>query len=298
MSSTGRARELRSAAWVAGVVLSACAGSALSSKTEDEARTLVPVPICVQRLPRRATPGSIVSLAAREYWSLLLPAFEPRASTLDLTLPDCSGRPTLGGAAGTLGKRPVNPDEIVVGSGPDGFKVAWLPLAAHEALRTGLLALLRQRQEVLEVYALGVYEGSVDGSRFSLERMGPALVVTAQDEHCRGAEGDRRCDSSCTVYLMGNGRLHARARFPVDHSVDARTAAAAGSAEYRFSASAEYRSDGVALSEKLSVLEQGRGEVRSIDLQRTLRLEGDRLVPSTESLWSQTARQLGLPETR
>ena len=298
MTSRRRERARRCASWVAGAVLSSCGGSLLSSKTEDEARTLVPVPICVQRLPRRATPGSIVSLDAREYWSLLLPGFDPRSSALDLTLPDCSGRSTLGGVAGTGSKRPVNPDELVVGSGPDGFKVTWLPLAAKEASRTGLLALLRQRQEVLEVYAVGIHEGSVDSSRFSLERMGPALAVTALEEHCRGGQGDRRCDSSCTVYLMGNGRLSARATFPVDHSVDASTSAAVGSAEYRFSASAEYRPDGVALSEKLSVLEKGRGEVRSVDLERTLRLEGDLLVPSTESLWAQTARQLGVPETR
>jgi hypothetical protein len=191
----------------------------------------------------------------------------------------------------------VDPEEIVLGSGPDGFKVAWLPLASHEASRSGLLALLRQRQEFLEVYALGVHEGSVGNSRLSLERMGPALVVTVLEEHCHGAEQARRCDSSCALYLMGNGRLSERASFAVDHSVDARAASSAANAEYRFSASAEYRPDGVALSEKLSVLEPGRGEVRSVDLERMLKLEGDRLVPSTESLWTQTARQLGVPET-
>jgi hypothetical protein len=287
----------RSCAWTATGMLWACAGSPLSSRTEDEARALVPVPICVQHLPRRATPGQIVSLEAREYWSLLLPGFDARAATVELMAPDCSGRSTLGGGASALEKRRVNPEEMVVGSGSDGFKVVWLPLASGEAVKTGLLALLRQRQEVLEVYALGIHEGSTDGSRLALERMGRALVVTVLEEHCRGAEQTRRCDSSCTLYLLRNGRLSAGAVFPVDHSVEARTAGATTSAEYRFSASADYRTDGVALSEKLSVLEAGRGEVRSVDLERMLRLEGDRLVPSTESLWTQTARQLGLPET-
>jgi hypothetical protein len=279
-----------------GAVLSSCAGSARSSKTEDEARTLVPVPICLERLPRRATPGSIVALEAREYWSLLIPGFAPGASGFAPTRPDCSGRSTLESALGGSAQRPVHPEELVLGGGSDGFKVAWLPLFAEEDSRLGLLALVRQRAEFLEVYALGTHQGSVGSTRFSLERMGPALVVTALEEHCRGGEGERRCDAWCTVYLMANGRLRARARFPLDHSADSSVSALAGAAEYRFSASAEYQPGGIALSEKLSVLEKGRGEVRSIALERMLRLEGDRLAASADSLWVQTARQIGLPE--
>ena len=277
-----------------GAVLSSCSSSPRSSKTEDEARTLVPVPICLERLPRRATPGSIVSLQAPEYWSLLMPGFAVGAPALDPTTPDCSGRRTLGSAL--AGQRSVHPEELVLGSGSDGFKVAWLPLFADQDSRLGLLALVRQRQEFLEVYALGTHQGSVGSTRLSLERMGPALVVTALEEHCRGAEGERRCDAWCTVYLMAHGQLSARAQFPVDHSVDSGVSAAAGAAEYRFSASAQYQPSGIALTEKLSVLEKGRGEVRSLALERTLRLERGRLVPSTESLWTQTTRQLGLPD--
>jgi hypothetical protein len=100
----------------------------------------VPVPICVQRLPRRAAPGSVLALEASEYWSLLLPGFDARAATLDPSVPDCSGRSTLEGNAkggSTLG---VKPEELVIGSGPDGFQVAWLPLAAGKRSRTGLEA--------------------------------------------------------------------------------------------------------------------------------------------------------------
>ena len=81
-----------------GAVALSCAGSVRSSKTEDEARQLVPVPVCVQRLPRRAAPGRVVALEASEYWSLLLPGFDARASLLDLKVPDCSGRTTLPGS--------------------------------------------------------------------------------------------------------------------------------------------------------------------------------------------------------
>jgi len=279
------------AAWTLG-----CAGSVRSSKTEDEARKLVPVPICVLRLPRRAAPGRVVALEASEYWSLLLPGFDARASRLDLTVPDCSGRMTLPGGGERGSTLAVKPEELVIGSGPDGFKVAWLPLAAGPSPRTGLLALLRQRDPLLEVYALGIHSVGAGRSRLEIERMGPALAVAALEEQCRGSDAERRCSSACTVYLMSSGRLTAGARFPVDQSVNGTVAGASGRAEYRFNASAEYRADGIALSEKLTLSEPGRGELRSFELQRTLRLEGEHLTPSAESLWGQTARQLGLSE--
>ena len=279
-----------------GALALSCAGSVRSSKTEDEARKLVPVPICVQRLPRQAAPGRVVALEASEYWSLLLPGFDARASLLDLKVPDCSGRTTLPGSGKPSTTLAVKPEDLVIGTGPDGFKVVWLPLEAGTSSRRGLLALLRQRDQVLEVYALGTHSVGAGRSRLELERMGPALAVAALEEQCRGSDAERRCSSACTVYLMSSGRLTAGARFPVDQSVNGTVAGATGRGEYRFNASAEYRADGIALSEKLTVSEPGRGELRSFELQRTLRLEGEHLTPSAASLWAQTARQFGLSE--
>jgi hypothetical protein len=294
VSIVGASRGWLFALWAVSTL--GCGGSVRSSRTEDEARQLVPVPICVQRLPRRAAPGSVIALEAREYWSLLLPGFDARASMLDLSVADCSGRWTLQGNGQRGAKLAVKPDELVLGSGPDGLKAAWLPLASDTSARTGLLALLRQREQVLEVYALGVHSTAAGNSRLELERMGPALAVAALEEQCRGSAADRSCSSACTVYLMSSGRLTASARFPVDQRAQGIVAGATSRGEYRFNASPEYRSDGIALSEKLTVSEPGRGEVRSFELQRTLRLQDERLTPSAESLWVQTARQLGLPE--
>lgn len=291
MSSIGNVRAL-----LVGALALACGGPVRSSRTEDEARKLVPVPICVQRLPRRAAPGSVVSLEASEYWSLLLPGFDARASTLDLSVPDCSGRSTLE-ENGKRGERlTVRPEELVLGSGADGFRVAWLPMATGASSRTGLLAVLRQREQLLEVYAFGTHSAGTGRSRLELERMGPALAVTALEEQCRGSDVERSCSSTCTVYLMSSGRLAAGGHFPIDQRANGAAMGPAGHGEVRFNASAEYRADGIALSEKLTVSEPGRGEVRSFELQRMLRLEGEHLTPSAESLWAQTARQLGLPE--
>jgi len=292
--TSARGLRLIVSAWL--LCVTGCAGSPFSSKTEDEARLLVPVPICLQRLPRRASASNVVALSSPEYWSMLLPSFDSGASTIDLSRPDCSGRLTLAGGAAGATSVAIRVDQMVLGSGSDGFKIAWLPVWSSDTKRSGLLALLRQRKDFLEVYALGVHPAVTSDVRFALERMGPALVVTALEERCSGEGDGRLCDAACTVYLMRSGQLQAQARFPVDHTVKVPATAAAGSSEYRFSASADYRPNGVVLTEQLSVREKGRGEVRSVELERTLRLQDGHLVPSTESLWVQTAQQLGVPE--
>ncbi|MET0412986.1 MAG: hypothetical protein ABW217_16895, partial [Polyangiaceae bacterium] len=67
---------------------------------EDEARALIPVPICLERLPRQTTPNSVVSLSSEEYWGLLLPSFDRGSSSVDVSSPDCSGRVSLASLAG------------------------------------------------------------------------------------------------------------------------------------------------------------------------------------------------------
>jgi len=279
--------------WLA--CLAGCAGSPFSSKTEDEVRLMVPVPICLQRLPR-PTAGSIVALSPAEYWSMLLPSFDSGASTVDLAKPDCSRRLTLAEGAAGAGAVTIRVDQMVLGAGSDGFKIVWLPVRSFDTKRSGLLALLRQRKDFLEVYALGIHQGIEGTVRFALERMGTSLVVTALEERCSGEGDERLCDAASTVYLMHSGQLQVQARFPVNHTVKAKATAATGSTEYRFSASADYRATGIVITEQLSVREKGRGEVRSVDLERILRLQDGRLVASTESLWVQTAQQLGVPE--
>ena len=297
--STGPRRALRRALWaclclVACLGLPACKTNNLSSKTEDEARLMIPVPICVKRLPRGSGPGVVVSLTPEEYWALLLPSFNRSAETIDPTAPDCSGRMTLMtlSPTGTNSLR-VDPKKVTLAPGSDGLKIVWLqshPLG--EDSNEGLLALIRQRESYLEVYAVGVHRGRPAGTRFTLQRMGPRLVVEAIQEDCTGEGSERRCRASSAVYLMGTGALKASATYPVEQI-------AKGSwrdgtpVEYRFSASADYKDDAIELTEHLSVNSKAQGEIRSSDLQRALRLEQGQLVASGESLWTKTLRELG-----
>ena len=279
-----------------GVLLGGCKKNVLSSRTEDDARLMIPVPICVKRLPRASTPGAVVSLTPEEYWSLLLPSYDVGARTVDPTALDCSGRQSLARLSPPDTKRiRVDPEKIVLAAGADGMKLVWLeshPLS--EGVFEGLMAIIRQRESYMEVYAVGIHRGLPGGTRFTLQRMGPRLVVEAVQETCNGQGGDRRCNSSTSVYLMTTGALRHAANFPIEQVARTPGGDDYGPVEYRFTASAEYRDTSIDLTEHLSVTAQGQGETRSSDLQRALRLEGGQLLASGESLWTKTQRELGL----
>lgn len=274
--------------------LSACAGSKVSSKTEDDARQMIPVPICVKRLPRGSEPGVVVSLTNEEYWSLLLPSYNRNDKTIDPSVPDCSGRLSVKSLSpeGTT-SLPVDPERVSVSPGADGLKIVWL--ASHrlsEGRFQGLLAIMRQRESYMETYAVGVHRGRPEGTRFTLQRMGPRLVVEGTQEDCQGEAQERRCRAATSVYLMATGALKAAAAYPIEQA--ARASAKDGSPlEYRFSASADYKDTAIELTEHLAVSAKGQGEIRSSDLQRAFRLEQGQLVASGESLWTKTLRELG-----
>jgi hypothetical protein len=273
--------------------VAACKSDILSSKTEDEARVMIPVPICVKRLPRGSSPGVVISLSPEEYWSLIFPSFDRNAKTIDPSEPDCSGRLSLASLSpGGTHSLKVDPEKITLAPGADGMKMVWLqshPLG--EETFEGLLALIRQRESYMEVYAAGIHRGRPQGTRFTLQRMGPRLVIEAIQEDCTGEDRERRCRASTAVYLMGTGTLKAAATYPIEQV--AKGSRDGNPVEYRFSASADYRDASITLTEHLSVDSKGQGEIRSSDLERAFRLERGQLVASGESLWTKTLRELG-----
>jgi hypothetical protein len=279
-----------------------CQGAIQPAKTEDQTRNMVPVPICVQRLPRSAAPGAVISLSPAEYWSLLLPSFDNNGRSIDPSAADCSGRASLAGlSSGGVNSLQVDTEKVTISPGADGMKIVWLqshPTSVKSAdgapTVAGLLALTRQRDSYLETYAIGIHRGAAEGARFTLERMGPRLVVSSTEETCKGDGQNRRCSAHSSVYLTRTGELRQAASYPVDQSVSAPGPAGGELAEYRFSASAEYHPDAIRLTEHLSVRNKVQGEIRSSDLERAYRLENGQLVASGESLWTKTLRDLGM----
>ncbi|HMI87892.1 MAG TPA: hypothetical protein VK550_27605 [Polyangiaceae bacterium] len=275
--------------------LVSCAGAVESSKLEDGARRTVPVPICLKPLPRHGASGIMATLKPEDYWSTLLPSFDPSAGTVDRTSADCSGRQLLGGPellqveGPRTGPVKVAEGDATVTPGPDGFKIVWLRthrLTGGDA--AGLLALMRAKEAYAEVYAVGMHRGNPARARFAFERLGPEILVTATDEGCTGVKANQPCETMLTTYLMRSGELVPGARFAIDRIAYGPAAGVSGNAQYRLTAAPVFQERSIRVVEQIVVRDSAQGEIRKSDLERTFTLANrSSFVASTESLWGQ-----------
>lgn len=269
----------------------ACAEAPARPQSPAPARQLVPVPICLAPLSPSTTNRP---LAPADYWPLLWPSFAERPEQLDARDRDCAGRQPLTPWAGLATPlRPLAAAASVTRSS-DELEIIWLPAAAEAERRpAGLLALGRRRERRLEVYALGVHTGDPERTRFTWQRLGSRLVVSAL-ESC-GADAPEGCESSVSLYLAHRGRLSQLGTLALERQLRAPTATRGSPApEYHFQAQLKYRPDGIHLQEQLSVRDRTR-ELRRSELERVLTLRGDHLVESEPSLWQQTLAELSAP---
>jgi hypothetical protein len=274
--------------------LVSCASAVESSKLEDAARRSVPVPICLKPLPRHGNTGVMATLKPEDYWSTLLPSYEPSAATVDRSSSDCSGRQLLSGSellqveGPRTGPVKVGEGDATVTPGPDGFKIVWLRthrLAGGES--AGLLALMRAKEAYAEVYAVGVHRGNPARARFAFERLGPEILVTATDDGCTGVKAGQSCETSLTMYLMRSGELLPGTRFSIDRVAYAPAAGVSGNAQYRLTAAPVFQEKTIRVVEQIIVRDATQGEIRKSDLERTFTLRRSTLTASSESLWSQ-----------
>jgi hypothetical protein len=275
--------------------LVSCAGAVESSKLEDGARRTVPVPICLKPLPRHGASGVMATLKPEDYWTTLLPSFDPSAGTVDRTSADCSGRQLLGGPdllqveGPRTGPVKVGEGDATVTPGPDGFKIVWLRthrLTGGDA--AGLLALMRAKEAYAEVYAVGMFRGNPARARFAFERLGPEILVTATDEGCTGVKPNQPCETMMTTFLMRSGDLVAATRFAIDRIAYAPAAGVSGNAQYRLTAAPVFQERSIRVVEQIVVRDASQGEIRKSDLERTFSLsKRTAFVASTESLWAQ-----------
>jgi hypothetical protein len=272
-----------------------CASAVESSKMEDRARRTVPVPICIQPLERSTSGVSKVEPA--DYWKMVLPSFDPGSSTVDAASTDCSGRPAfseqdlLSAEGPRAGSLPAKPDHAVVTPGPDGFRVVWLrTFDFSDGSSAGPLALVRSREGYAEVYGTGSMRGKLKTTRFSLERMGSRILVTAIDEGCGEVKPGQGCETAFTVYVLGGGRLTRAASLPLDR-IDYRPfPGLPGLSKYRLTATPVFQDKGMRVVEQVVVLDPNQGTVRKSDLERVFKLApGGQLEASAPSLWAQVA---------
>jgi hypothetical protein len=275
---------------------SACGPAPIpSSKMEDAARRAVPVAICLKPLPRRGNGKAAPVLMPEDYWSMILPSFDPSAGTVDLGAPDCSGRPTfanpefLQSSSPRIGIVKANAADVITGPAADGFRVVWLRTHSfNDGTVAGPIALARAREAYGEVYAIGIFRGSRSQSRLGVERMGFDLVVTAIDDGCAEVKGEKACQSTLTPYLMSGGDLTPAAKIVTDRIEYGFIPGGTGQVQFRLTATPIFQDRAVHVMEQLAVRDPNQGDIRKSELDRTFALRGrSKLVPSAESLWAE-----------
>jgi hypothetical protein len=291
----------RAIALVAFAASGACAPPVITTKIEDGARRAVPVAICLKPLPRRGNAKAAPVLMPEDYWSMILPSFDPSAATVDLGSPDCSGRsifsnPELLQSSGArTGPIRANAADVITGPAADGFRVVWLRTHTFsDGTVAGPLALARAREAYGEVYAIGLYRGSRAQSRFAVERMGFDLVVTAVDDGCAEVKGERACQTTFTPYLMSGGDLTPAAKIVTDRVEYGFVPGASGQVQFRLTATPIFQDRAVRVLEQLAVRDPNQGDIRKSELERIFTLRGrSKLAPNAESLWAEVVAASG-----
>ncbi len=260
------------------------------SKSPDSSRTLAPVPACVRNLSRGTTEaGYVQQLPEKELWTFVVPELAQGQPTSSTTA--CNGEPVFASEA-LRGATPqadaIEEGRITYGGGANRLKIAWLRTHRVEGgFEAGPLALIRTLEGRSEVYGVGSYRGDPEKSRFSLERLGDEVVVTAVSDGCAAENPAVACDTELTVFLPSSGRLDPIAQIGLERVRQARgiEPGVRGSLRFRFVSSPAYEKDGIHLIEEVSVTDEAGRDLRRAEFERILYLEGATVEPSAESLW-------------
>ncbi|MDB4934371.1 MAG: hypothetical protein JWP87_1343 [Labilithrix sp.] len=276
------------------VLASACATLEERPRTEDDARQLAPLPACLVQLrsgkPAGGGEHAARSLREEQIWPLVYPSFDPKRGTVGEEARTCTGRAPMR-EKGLTGGTPAKIEEgaIALSGGSDRLKVAWLRSETYpDGTTGGALALLRTVDGTAEVYAVGGYRGRAKTS-FTTERIGPEVVVVAQDDGCAARKPKEGCEAVTSVFRPRFGvleRAAAIAQERVSYASDSEPGVR-GRVEYRLSSSIQYVDGGIRVLEQVTVRDDLAREVRKAELERLYTFAPDgSMVVDEDSLWS------------
>jgi hypothetical protein len=263
-----------------------CGGAVRPLGPEDKARRDVPIAICRKPL----TPADLNESGAPRpevYWKVLVPSFRGFGSPADPSAPDCVGDPTRP-ATGSEPPLPVTGSDIAVTPVGDGLEVVWLRTAAiSERVAAGPIAVVRPRPAEIDVYSIGLYQGSTRHSRFELLRLASTIAVMARDEGCADVKVATECESVASIYVPSGGALAVAAKTPTEH-LQFGTMKEVGRVKYRLTTDPpNVEPTAIHVKEHLSVRDASDDEVRRSDGERIFTLSGGVLTPSQASIWTQ-----------
>lgn len=275
----------------------ACSGAAKQPNMEVEARSLAPVPACIIPLALRngASTGTLRNLREEQYWQVVFPSFDAKAMTLPEKPTTCTGRTVLDDPLFQGAQRihapsdPVTESDILVGSGGDHLRVVWLRThSLPDGRSVGPIALVRAKENVAEVYAVGAYRSATPRPFFVLERMGPEVLVTATDEACTGKQFGFDCENNVAVFVPRKGVLVRLGDFATEKRAffaGAERGTFGEKIEYRLTSSVSYGAGGLKIFEQIVARDIEGRELRRAELERIFAFREVELTSSEAPLW-------------
>lgn len=275
----------------------ACSGAAKQPSMEVEARTLAPVPACIIPLVERkgAGNGTVRSLREEQYWQVVFPSFDTKERRLPEKPTTCTGRtifddPLFQGATRIHApSEAVGEDEILLGSGGDRLRVVWLRThSLPDGRAVGPIALVRAKENVAEVYAVGAYRSATPRPFFVLERMGPEVLVTATDEGCTGKKFGSDCENNVAVFVPRKGVLFRLGDFATEKRAffaGAERGTFGEKIEYRLTSSVAYDKTGLKVFEQIVARDIEGRELRRAELERVFAFSEIALTSTEAPLW-------------
>jgi hypothetical protein len=257
-----------------------CSEPPQRSLIEDQTRRVAPLPACVLYLPARRAEaaGTARKLREEQIVKLILPRFVDDKRALPKDAVACTGLsifddPLLAGGAPARGGWPFAEQEgdVLYGSGGDRIKVVWLRVVRFgDGTVGGPIAIVRATERFAEAFAVGTYRGHADRVRLGTQRLGGEIVVTAQEDTCAGRRPHEPCENRLSVLLPRAGVLRRAADIPIERVAYASHGehGAMGIIEYRLTTSAEYKADGIHVTEQIRVNDDGGRELRKAELER------------------------------
>jgi hypothetical protein len=285
---------LGASAFALSVASIGCSSVAQPARNEDVSRQNAPVPACIMPMPVRAqSQGTLKRLRDLQYWELVFPTYDATARKLPEHALACTGQnvlddPVLEGGVSDRGwPRTIEENDVLLGSGGDRLKVVWLRTHSFKDGSTGgAIALVRSQREYAEAYAIGAYRSTTPKPYLMIERLGPDVAVTAQDDQCL-VEKKGPCETRMTVFLPRNGALKSLASFAIKKRdfAPASEPGSTGRIEYRLTAAPSFGPEGIKLYEQVTAIDEGGRELRRAEVERTYKLEDRALHESEGSLW-------------
>lgn len=274
---------------------------------EVQTRKQSPIPVCSKQLPpvRRAASGKAVvrSLDADQWMGIVIPGYSEERG-LGPTDVDCTGQlvfanETLRGGISKSGwPRKVEPDDLEIGSGPEGLRVLWLRVLTFENGDVGgLVALVRAADDRADVYGIGSFRAPPVGTKLAPVRLGNNNLVVAETKHCPDPDD---CRKRAHFYLVRRGRLIEAASVDLERTAVVPSVTARGLyARYVLRTDVTYKPNGIQLLEqvRVKIVENDDGnrdsdrELRRVEFQRFLRVERDALFSSNDPLWERVVGQ-------